>query len=201
MSTDSFLQRDDRERQLGLEQVVSREHTGVCDGSQSKRRHPVSSAPESRVKLHANNSQNVKALVSLGGWTGSLFFSTSVGSAENRTAFVNTITQLVDEYDLDGVDFEYVLPSYCPPVLSSELRELTQTTAGSTPTGKASAATPSTPTTRPTSSRFSKSSAPRPTAPTSTSPPPPPSSPGTTRPAPSRPTSPASRRCSTTSCS
>jgi chitinase len=49
-------------------------------------------------------------MVSIGGWTGSRFFSTSIGSAENRTAFVKTCLDFVSEYDLDGLDFEYVFP-------------------------------------------------------------------------------------------
>lgn len=58
--------------------------------------------------------QGVKALVSIGGWTGSLWFSTSFGSAENRTAFLQTCLDLVKEYDLDGLDFEWVYPN-CGP--------------------------------------------------------------------------------------
>lgn len=50
--------------------------------------------------------QSVKALISVGGWTGSRFFSTSVGDAANRTAFVEEIVGVVDKYGLDGVDFE-----------------------------------------------------------------------------------------------
>lgn len=46
------------------------------------------------------------ALVSIGGWTGSQYYSTAVGSAENRTAFVKTVIGLVSKYELDGVDFE-----------------------------------------------------------------------------------------------
>lgn len=65
----------------------------------------------------------MKALISIGGvsnrlkslerphnnelkWTGSRFFSVAVGSEANRTAFVNTITNLAEKYKLDGVDFE-----------------------------------------------------------------------------------------------
>lgn len=55
--------------------------------------------------------QNVKALLTIGGWTGSQYFSTAVGSSENRTAFVNTVLDLVSKYDLDGLDFEYVSSS------------------------------------------------------------------------------------------
>lgn len=59
--------------------------------------------------------QNVTALMSVGGWTGSRFFSSNVGSAENRTNFVKVLTDLVAQYDLDGLDFEYAaLPS--PPL-------------------------------------------------------------------------------------
>jgi chitinase len=50
--------------------------------------------------------QDVKALLSLGGWTGSQWFSTNVRTAENRTAFVKTVTNIVQQYNLDGVDFE-----------------------------------------------------------------------------------------------
>ena len=50
--------------------------------------------------------QGVKALVSVGGWTGSLYFSSAVASAENRTAFVKTITDFATQYQLDGIDFE-----------------------------------------------------------------------------------------------
>ena len=51
-----------------------------------------------------NNS--VKAMLSVGGWTGGRLFSSNVGSAENRTAFVKTIVDLKAKYNLDGVDFE-----------------------------------------------------------------------------------------------
>ena len=50
--------------------------------------------------------QNVAAMITIGGWTGSQYFSTAVNSATNRTAFVQTVLQLVQKYDLDGVDFE-----------------------------------------------------------------------------------------------
>lgn len=52
--------------------------------------------------------QGVKALVSIGGWTGSRFYSSNVGSAANRTAFVETVINFVNKYNLDGLDFEYV---------------------------------------------------------------------------------------------
>jgi chitinase len=48
----------------------------------------------------------VKASLSLGGWSGSQFFSGAVADAANRTTLVNTILSLVYTYDLDGIDFE-----------------------------------------------------------------------------------------------
>ena len=53
--------------------------------------------------------QGVKALVSIGGWTGSRFYSSDVGSAANRTAFVETVVDFAEKYNLDGLDFEYIL--------------------------------------------------------------------------------------------
>ncbi|TBU48668.1 chitinase [Dichomitus squalens] len=56
------------------------------------------------------HNNGVKALVSVGGWTGSLYYSTAVGSAENRTAFVKTITDFATKYKLDGIDFDWEYP-------------------------------------------------------------------------------------------
>jgi chitinase len=47
-------------------------------------------------------------MVSIGGWTGSRFFSTSVASNKNRTKFVKAVTDLAVQYNVGGVDFEYV---------------------------------------------------------------------------------------------
>ncbi|KZV67442.1 glycoside hydrolase family 18 protein [Peniophora sp. CONT] len=58
----------------------------------------------------AAKKHGVKALVSLGGWTGGRFFSTAVGSPENRTAFVDTVNTFAAKYDLDGIDFDWEYP-------------------------------------------------------------------------------------------
>jgi len=50
--------------------------------------------------------KGVEALLSLGGWTGSRYFSTAVGSPENRTTFVKAVVDIADKYGLDGIDFE-----------------------------------------------------------------------------------------------
>ncbi|CAA7260882.1 unnamed protein product [Cyclocybe aegerita] len=56
-------------------------------------------------------SNGVKALVSIGGWTGSRGFSVNVGSAQNRTAFVKTVTDFATKYGLDGLDFDWEYPA------------------------------------------------------------------------------------------
>ncbi|TQN63783.1 Chitinase A1, partial [Colletotrichum shisoi] len=70
------------------------------------------SAPDQLpVFVSAAHEHNVKALVSIGGWTGSRFFSTSIGDAANRSAFVKTCLDLVDKYNLDGLDFDWEYPN------------------------------------------------------------------------------------------
>ncbi|KAH9482515.1 Chitinase A1 [Psilocybe cubensis] len=64
--------------------------------------------PQFVSEAHKNG---VKALVSIGGWTGSTGFSTNVGSADNRTAFVKTVLNLAKKYKLDGIDFDWEYPA------------------------------------------------------------------------------------------
>jgi chitinase len=59
--------------------------------------------PEFVAAAHKNN---VTISISIGGWTGSRFFSTATGSAQNRTLFVATLSNFVKKYMLDGIDFE-----------------------------------------------------------------------------------------------
>jgi len=61
------------------------------------------------VQLAKQN--NVKAMLTVGGWTGSQFFSTAVATAQNRTTFVNAVLSLVSQYGLDGLDFDWEYPN------------------------------------------------------------------------------------------
>ncbi|KAF8217758.1 glycoside hydrolase family 18 protein [Mycena galopus ATCC 62051] len=56
------------------------------------------------------HSNGVSALLSIGGWSGSQYYSTAVATAANRTAFAQTILNLVTQYDLDGIDFDWEYP-------------------------------------------------------------------------------------------
>ncbi|KAF8645648.1 hypothetical protein AX16_007668 [Volvariella volvacea WC 439] len=57
------------------------------------------------------NENDVSALLSLGGWTGSQYFSSAVATAESRTTFVNAVIGLVQQYNLDGIDFDWEYPN------------------------------------------------------------------------------------------
>lgn len=46
-------------------------------------------------------------MLSIGGWTGSRYFSSAVATDANRTAFVEAIVGVVSEYKLDGIEIEY----------------------------------------------------------------------------------------------
>jgi chitinase len=92
--------------------------------------------------VKAAHQHNVKATLSIGGWTGSRYFSTNVGSAQNRSSFVKTLVDVVKKYDLDGLDIDWEYPNRqgigCNAIntndtanLLSFLRELRQDPVGS----------------------------------------------------------------------
>ncbi|TFY66251.1 hypothetical protein EVG20_g4839 [Dentipellis fragilis] len=56
------------------------------------------------------HQNNVDAILSIGGWTGSLYFSTAVATADNRTAFAQAVMGVVKQYDLDGIEFDWEYP-------------------------------------------------------------------------------------------
>lgn len=56
--------------------------------------------------VSAAHFHSVSASISVGGWAGSLYFSTAVATAANRTAFIKTLSNFVNKYKFDGIDFE-----------------------------------------------------------------------------------------------
>ncbi|KAJ8495476.1 hypothetical protein ONZ45_g12846 [Pleurotus djamor] len=60
--------------------------------------------------VRSAKENGVTPLISIGGWTGSRYFSNAVGSPENRTKFVKTIVSFVKKYQLAGVDFDWEYP-------------------------------------------------------------------------------------------
>ncbi|THG97747.1 hypothetical protein EW145_g7554 [Phellinidium pouzarii] len=57
------------------------------------------------------HQNGVKASLSIGGWSGSQYYSTAVGDETNRTTFVQTVLNLVSKYNLDGIDFDWEYPN------------------------------------------------------------------------------------------
>ncbi|KAF8160708.1 glycoside hydrolase superfamily [Crassisporium funariophilum] len=60
--------------------------------------------------VSAARKNGVKASLSIGGWTGSRWFSSNVGTAQNRTSFVKTVNNIAQKYKLDGLDFDWEFP-------------------------------------------------------------------------------------------
>ncbi|PPQ82606.1 hypothetical protein CVT25_007120 [Psilocybe cyanescens] len=58
------------------------------------------------------HNNGVDALLSIGGWTGSIYYSTAVGNAANRTTFVKAVLDMANKYALDGIDFDWEYPSH-----------------------------------------------------------------------------------------
>ncbi|PFH53950.1 glycoside hydrolase family 18 protein [Amanita thiersii Skay4041] len=56
------------------------------------------------------HQHGVNASLAIGGWTGSRWFSSHVGSPENRTRFVTAVSNLIKTYELDGIDFDWEFP-------------------------------------------------------------------------------------------
>ncbi|KAK7060515.1 hypothetical protein VNI00_001280 [Paramarasmius palmivorus] len=59
------------------------------------------------ASAHASGSK-VKA--SVGGWTGSRYFSSAVASEANRRTFANNIANVYRDYGLDGIDIDWEYP-------------------------------------------------------------------------------------------
>ncbi|KIJ60049.1 glycoside hydrolase family 18 protein [Hydnomerulius pinastri MD-312] len=57
------------------------------------------------------HQHGVAAHVAIGGWAGGLWFSSNVATAENRTAFVKTVADFAERYDLDGINFDWEYPN------------------------------------------------------------------------------------------
>ncbi|KAG2356579.1 glycoside hydrolase superfamily [Suillus spraguei] len=55
-------------------------------------------------------SHGVEAHVAVGGWLGSVWFSSNIATSESRTAFVKTLTDFVHKYKLDGIQFDWEYP-------------------------------------------------------------------------------------------
>jgi len=62
-------------------------------------------------RLLTCSTKGVAAHIAIGGWGGGLWFSSNIATPENRTAFVKTVVDFAEQYNLDGINFEYVFVS------------------------------------------------------------------------------------------
>ncbi|KAG0213830.1 hypothetical protein BGX28_003504 [Mortierella sp. GBA30] len=60
--------------------------------------------------VKAAHDKGVKVLISIGGWTGSQYFSPLVASMQGRKTFIDGAVQLVKDYNLDGIDIDWEYP-------------------------------------------------------------------------------------------
>lgn len=48
--------------------------------------------------------------LSIGGWTGSVYFSAATSTARNRKTFANNILKIYNQFNLDGIDIDWEYP-------------------------------------------------------------------------------------------
>ncbi|ORZ11138.1 glycosyl hydrolases family 18-domain-containing protein [Absidia repens] len=60
--------------------------------------------------VKAAHAKNAKVLVSVGGWSGCLTFSTMSADASQRKTFIDWNVDQVKKYDLDGIDIDWEYP-------------------------------------------------------------------------------------------
>ncbi|KAG0301374.1 hypothetical protein BGZ98_008413 [Dissophora globulifera] len=56
--------------------------------------------------VRAAHAKNVKVLMSIGGWTGSQYFSPLSSTAQGRKTFIDGAISMVKDFDLDGIDID-----------------------------------------------------------------------------------------------
>ncbi|EPT03714.1 hypothetical protein FOMPIDRAFT_49353 [Fomitopsis schrenkii] len=56
------------------------------------------------------HDSGAKVKLSVGGWTGSQYFSPAVADAQSRQVFANNIRMFYDTFDLDGIDIDWEYP-------------------------------------------------------------------------------------------
>lgn len=69
------------------------------------------SSPSGPVTFVAAAKQNnVFPVLTIGGWDGSIYFSSSISTSSNRTTFVQSIVSMVNKYGFQGVEFDWEYP-------------------------------------------------------------------------------------------
>ncbi|KAG6890137.1 hypothetical protein C0995_011430 [Termitomyces sp. Mi166 len=73
---------------------------------------PGSQAILKRLATAAHNSgKGTKVVLSIGGWGGCQYFSSSVSTSANRMKLVNSVKKIVEANGLDGIDIDWEYPN------------------------------------------------------------------------------------------
>ncbi|KAK0206361.1 hypothetical protein DFS33DRAFT_1272855 [Desarmillaria ectypa] len=60
----------------------------------------------------AAHAEGTKVKLSIGGWTGSRYFSGAVSNEASRKVFASNICNIYDQYNLDGIDIDWEYPGH-----------------------------------------------------------------------------------------
>jgi chitinase len=71
---------------------------------------PLNNAWKLETIVENAHKQNVKVSIAVGGWGWDAQFEEMAASAEARTTFVKNLVDVVDQYQLDGVDMDWEYP-------------------------------------------------------------------------------------------
>ncbi|KIK41695.1 glycoside hydrolase family 18 protein [Suillus luteus UH-Slu-Lm8-n1] len=83
--------------------ITSADGTAIITVSDSSPSGPV-------TFVAAAKQNNVFPVLTIGGWDGSIYFSSSISTSSNRTTFVQSIVSMVNKYGFQGVEFDWEYP-------------------------------------------------------------------------------------------
>ncbi|RKP12302.1 glycoside hydrolase [Piptocephalis cylindrospora] len=70
----------------------------------------ITSGPILEQVVSRAHAKGAKVAVSIGGWTGSKYFSPMAASASHRASFISSTKAMVQQYGLDGIDLDWEYP-------------------------------------------------------------------------------------------
>jgi chitinase len=62
------------------------------------------------VETAHEKNKNIKVLMSIGGWTGSKYYSKMASSSSRRSKFVKSVKRMLEASDADGIDIDWEYP-------------------------------------------------------------------------------------------
>jgi len=62
------------------------------------------------IETAHDKNPDIKVLLSIGGWTGSKYYSKMTSSSSNRSKFVKSVKRMLEASDADGIDIDWEYP-------------------------------------------------------------------------------------------